>query len=120
MSSSLLEARESWRIDCQRQRPGKGRGAGTRRASASPSRPGSGHVPVLAGELLDLAKPHPGQTAIDCTFGGGGHARLVASRLGQAGTLIAIDRDPLAEERFAALAGEVSCSGSIRMSSGAS
>src|SRR4029450_11665252 len=42
-------------------------------------------------------------------FGGGGHARLIADRLGPAGELIAIDRDPAAEERFAELAAEVQC-----------
>jgi 16S rRNA (cytosine1402-N4)-methyltransferase len=68
------------------------------------------HVPVLAGELIDLLAPRPGQTAIDGTVGGGGHARLIAERIGPAGTLIGIDRDPLAEERFAELAAEVSCS----------
>ena len=67
------------------------------------------HVPVLAGELLELADPRPGETAIDCTFGAGGHAELVAGRLGPDGLLIAIDRDPLAEERFAELAAEVAC-----------
>jgi 16S rRNA (cytosine1402-N4)-methyltransferase len=67
------------------------------------------HVPVLAGELIDLADPRPGEIAVDCTVGGGGHARLIAGRLGPGGTLIGIDRDPLAEERFAELAGEVSC-----------
>jgi 16S rRNA (cytosine1402-N4)-methyltransferase len=67
------------------------------------------HIPVLAGELIDLLDPQPGQTAIDCTFGGGGHARLVAQRLGAEGTLVAIDRDPEAEERFAELAEEVPC-----------
>jgi 16S rRNA (cytosine1402-N4)-methyltransferase len=67
------------------------------------------HIPVLAGELIGLLDPQPGQVAIDCTFGGGGHARLVARRLGAAGTLVAIDRDPLAEERFAELAEEVPC-----------
>ena len=59
------------------------------------------HIPVLAGELIDLLDPHPGETAVDCTFGGGGHARLIADRLGPTGTLIGIDRDPVAEERFA-------------------
>ncbi|HEX3391043.1 MAG TPA: 16S rRNA (cytosine(1402)-N(4))-methyltransferase RsmH [Solirubrobacteraceae bacterium] len=68
------------------------------------------HIPVLADELLGLLDPQPGQIAVDCTFGGGGHARMVAERLGPAGTLIAIDRDPLAEERFLELAEEVSCS----------
>jgi 16S rRNA (cytosine1402-N4)-methyltransferase len=62
------------------------------------------HVPVLAGELIEALDPRPGQTAVDCTFGAGGHARLVAERVGAAGTLIAIDRDPLAQEGFAELA----------------
>jgi 16S rRNA (cytosine1402-N4)-methyltransferase len=65
------------------------------------------HVPVLATELIDLLDPHPGETAVDCTFGGGGHARLVAERVGPSGTLVAIDRDPAANERFADLADEL-------------
>jgi 16S rRNA (cytosine1402-N4)-methyltransferase len=67
------------------------------------------HVAVLSGELIDLLDPRPGEIAIDCTVGGAGHARLVAERIGPAGTLIGIDRDPAAEERFAELAGEVEC-----------
>ena len=67
------------------------------------------HVPVLAGELIEALDPKPGQVAIDCTLGGGGHARLVAERIGPTGTLIAIDRDPTAEATFAQLAAEVSC-----------
>jgi 16S rRNA (cytosine1402-N4)-methyltransferase len=68
------------------------------------------HVPVLAGELIEALDPGHGQTAIDCTLGAAGHARLVADRLGPQGTLIAIDRDPLAEKAFAELAAEVQCS----------
>jgi 16S rRNA (cytosine1402-N4)-methyltransferase len=67
------------------------------------------HVPVLAGELIDLTQPAPGETAVDCTFGAGGHARLVAERIGPTGTLVCIDRDPAAEERFEELAREVAC-----------
>jgi 16S rRNA (cytosine1402-N4)-methyltransferase len=67
------------------------------------------HVPVLAGELIELLDPQPGQVAVDGTFGAGGHARLVAGRLGPEGTLVAIDRDPEAEERYAAFAAEVPC-----------
>jgi 16S rRNA (cytosine1402-N4)-methyltransferase len=67
------------------------------------------HIPVLAGELIDLLDPRDGDIAVDCTVGGGGHARLIAERIGPAGTLIGIDRDPMAEERFAELAEEVSC-----------
>jgi len=72
--------------------------------------PGGSHVPVLATELLGLIEPGPGQTAVDCTFGDGGHARLVAERLGPTGTLIAVDRDPLAQERFQQLAAQSACS----------
>jgi 16S rRNA (cytosine1402-N4)-methyltransferase len=67
------------------------------------------HIPVLAGELIDVLDPRPGETAIDCTLGGAGHARLIADRIGPAGTLIGVDRDPVAEERFAELAAEVPC-----------
>ncbi len=67
------------------------------------------HVPVLAGELIELCDPQPGQVAIDCTFGAGGHARLVADRLGPEGTLVAIDRDPEAEHRFNLFAAEAAC-----------
>jgi 16S rRNA (cytosine1402-N4)-methyltransferase len=67
------------------------------------------HVPVLAGELIALLDPKPGDIAVDCTVGGGGHARLIAERIGSAGLLVGIDRDPAAEERFAELAAQVPC-----------
>lgn len=135
MSTTLIDVRPS---DRGRERPsdhGREREARApelarrRRGSGSTARPArdpredggerggpgvhAAHVPVLAGELLallDLDRVPPPQLAIDCTFGDGGHARLVAERLGSTGTLIAIDRDSLAEERFAALAAETACS----------
>jgi 16S rRNA (cytosine1402-N4)-methyltransferase len=121
MSMPLLEipgqrASESRTPELARRRRGvgddgrsrQGRAAARARTEQSAgSNPGS-HLPVLAEELLELLDPQPGQTAIDCTFGDGGHARMVAERLGPNGTLIAIDRDPLAEQRFAALAAESS------------
>src|SRR5919202_4080870 len=67
------------------------------------------HVPVLAGELIELTDPGAGETVVDCTFGAGGHARLIADRIGPTGTLVCIDRDPLAEEHFDELAREVVC-----------
>jgi 16S rRNA (cytosine1402-N4)-methyltransferase len=67
------------------------------------------HVPVLAGEAIELLDPQPGQTVVDCTFGAGGHARLLAGRIGSSGTLVAIDRDPIAGERFAEIAPELGC-----------
>jgi 16S rRNA (cytosine1402-N4)-methyltransferase len=101
-------------LEMKRARGRTPRGRQSSRASRLTTRVGPrgeprGHVPVLAAELLELLDPQPGQTAIDCTFGDGGHARLVAERLGSSGTLVAIDRDPLAEERFAALEPELAC-----------
>jgi 16S rRNA (cytosine1402-N4)-methyltransferase len=117
VSMTLLEIRsgapEASPEMAKRRRGGSRRGderRGRRLGTSPVSGTGASHLPVLAGELLELLDPQPGQTAIDCTFGDGGHARLVAERLGPAGTLIAIDRDPLAEERFAVLAAEASCS----------
>jgi 16S rRNA (cytosine1402-N4)-methyltransferase len=67
------------------------------------------HLPVLANELVDLLAPQPGELAVDCTFGGGGHASLIADRIGPTGTLIAIDRDPVAEQRFEDFAATAPC-----------
>jgi 16S rRNA (cytosine1402-N4)-methyltransferase len=67
------------------------------------------HKPVLAVELTELLAPQPGQVAVDCTFGGGGHARLVAEALGSSGTLVCIDRDPAAEARYRGFAAEAPC-----------
>jgi 16S rRNA (cytosine1402-N4)-methyltransferase len=111
MSTTLLEMRRSQRRAAHRRTSGAGRGqAAHARARAGGASEGGGHVPVLADELLALLDPRAGQTVLDCTFGDGGHARLVAERLGAAGTLVAIDRDPTAQERFEALAAEVECS----------
>jgi 16S rRNA (cytosine1402-N4)-methyltransferase len=52
------------------------------------------HVPVLADEVLATLAPRPGETIVDCTFGAGGHAGLLAAQLRGDGKLIAIDRDP--------------------------
>ncbi len=67
------------------------------------------HQPVLAPELTRLLAPQPGQIAVDCTFGGGGHARRIAAELGPTGTLVCIDRDPAAEARFTRFAAETDC-----------
>jgi len=119
VSTTLLEMRDG-RAERggpelgRRRRGGADAGRAERRAGGSELAEGaavrSSHTPVLATELLEVLDPQPGQTAIDCTFGDGGHARLVAERLGSSGTLVAIDRDPLAEQRFAALAAQAACS----------
>jgi 16S rRNA (cytosine1402-N4)-methyltransferase len=67
------------------------------------------HVPVLAGELIEALDPQPGATVVDCTFGLGGHARLLADRIGPSGELVCMDRDPQAADQFAGFAAEVPC-----------
>ncbi|MGK2878118.1 MAG: 16S rRNA (cytosine(1402)-N(4))-methyltransferase RsmH [Solirubrobacterales bacterium] len=69
----------------------------------------SEHVPVLAAEVIDLTAAKNGETVVDCTFGGGGHARLLAERVSPDGLVIGIDRDPAAHSRFEDFAAEADC-----------
>jgi 16S rRNA (cytosine1402-N4)-methyltransferase len=52
------------------------------------------HRPIMVAELLRCLRPRPGQVAVDCTLGGGGHARAVLERVQPGGRLIALDVDP--------------------------
>ena len=61
--------------------------------SPQPSSAAPRHVPVLPAEVLDALAPAPGQTIVDATVGAGGHARLIAERLGPTGRLIGLDQD---------------------------
>src|SRR5262245_8979539 len=51
------------------------------------------HIPVLVSEVLALLDPQPGQVFLDATVGSGGHAQILAERLGATGGLLALDRD---------------------------
>jgi len=69
--------------------------------------PGSGagypeslhHEPVMLGEVLEFLDPQPGETIVDCTLGGGGHALEICRRIGPEGRLIGIEADADALER---------------------
>ena len=67
------------------------------------------HVPVLAAELIEILDPQAGETVVDCTFGAGGHASLVAERIAPGGEIVCIDRDPAAEARYDEFATEAPC-----------
>ncbi len=62
------------------------------------------HIPVLLPEVLDAMALRDGGVYLDGTFGGGGYARAILGRV--ACSLWAIDRDPDAIARGAALAAE--------------
>lgn len=52
------------------------------------------HRSVLLEESVQALAVSPSGTYIDGTFGRGGHARAILDRLGPAGRLIGLDRDP--------------------------
>jgi 16S rRNA (cytosine1402-N4)-methyltransferase len=61
------------------------------------------HEPVLAREAIEALAVRPDGTYVDGTFGRGGHSRLILERLGPAGRLIALDRDPQAAQAARAI-----------------
>jgi 16S rRNA (cytosine1402-N4)-methyltransferase len=66
----------------------------------------TGHYPVMLEETIEALALSGGETVVDATFGGGGHARRVLRELGHEGRVVGIDRDPEAAARAARLAGE--------------
>jgi len=71
------------------------------------------HRAVLLSEAVAGLNVREGGVYVDCTFGRGGHSRLILSRLGRQGRLVAIDRDPdavraggeIGDERFSIMHG---------------
>lgn len=53
------------------------------------------HRPIMVAEVLRCLQPVPGEVAVDCTLGGGGHALVLLERLQPGGRLIGLDVDPL-------------------------
>jgi len=56
----------------------------------------SAHTTVLLDEAVDALAIKPDGIYVDCTFGRGGHSKLILDRLGGNGKLIALDKDPAA------------------------
>lgn len=49
----------------------------------------------MVAEILDVLNPQPGEVAVDCTLGYGGHAREILKRILPGGRLIGLDVDPI-------------------------
>ena len=56
------------------------------------------HITVLTKEAVDALELNPSSVVVDATFGSGGHAREILSRLGAGGMYIGIDADASAFE----------------------
>ena len=74
---------------------------------ASGKTPAGAHRPIMVAEIMEVLSPKPGEFAIDCTLGYGGHAREILSCLQPGGKLLGLDSDPIelpkTEARFRAL-----------------
>ena len=62
---------------------------------ASGKTPAGMHRPIMVEEVLDCLRPAPGDIAVDCTLGGGGHAQAILERIRPGGRVIGLDVDPL-------------------------
>jgi 16S rRNA (cytosine1402-N4)-methyltransferase len=74
---------------------------------ASGKTPAGTHRPIMVAEILEVLAPKPGEVAVDCTLGYGGHAQELLARLQPRGLLLGLDADPIelpkAEARLRAL-----------------
>jgi 16S rRNA (cytosine1402-N4)-methyltransferase len=66
---------------------------------ASGKTPAGTHRPILVAEILTVLEPKPGERAVDCTLGYGGHAEALLPHLDPGGQLIGIDADPIELQR---------------------
>jgi 16S rRNA (cytosine1402-N4)-methyltransferase len=64
------------------------------------------HRPVMLEEAVAALEPKDGETVVDATFGGGGHASRILERLAPDGRVVGIDRDPQAVGRASGLSGD--------------
>lgn len=62
------------------------------------------HLPVLVDEVLTALDPHEGETCVDLTLGRGGHASVIAGRVGAGGRIVGFDLDEANVKHCRALA----------------
>lgn len=69
--------------------------ADVQKVLASGKTPAGTHRPIMVAEVLDCLRPRPGNVAVDCTLGGGGHAQAILERIQPGGHLLGLDVDPI-------------------------
>lgn len=62
---------------------------------ASGKTPAGTHRPIMVREIMQILAPQPGEFAVDCTLGYGGHARELLAQVQPDGRLLAVDADPI-------------------------
>jgi 16S rRNA (cytosine1402-N4)-methyltransferase len=62
---------------------------------ASGKTPAGTHRPIMVAEILEVLAPQPGELAVDCTLGYGGHAQEILARILPGGKLLGLDQDPV-------------------------
>ncbi len=62
---------------------------------ASGKTPAGTHRPVMVAEVMEALAPSPGEVAVDCTLGFGGHAQELLARIQPGGRLLGLDTDPI-------------------------
>jgi 16S rRNA (cytosine1402-N4)-methyltransferase len=69
---------------------------------ASGKTPAGTHRPIMVAEILEVLALQPGELAVDCTLGFGGHTREMLARVAPGGRLIALDVDPVEQPKTTA------------------
>jgi len=62
---------------------------------ASGKTPAGMHRPAMVAEILEALAPQPGEVAVDCTLGFGGHGQELLARILPGGRLLGLDTDPI-------------------------
>ena len=65
------------------------------RVIAAGKTPAGTHRPIMVAEILAALAPQPGDLAVDCTLGYGGHAQELLARITPGGKLLGLDADPI-------------------------
>jgi 16S rRNA (cytosine1402-N4)-methyltransferase len=69
---------------------------------ASGKTPAGQHIPIMLREIMEVLAPQPGERALDCTLGYGGHAEALLRAVQPDGCLMGLDQDAIEIEKTGA------------------